>query len=81
MKDVQVLFKSIMAIILILASIALGIWLCLWVLLYGGIMQAVENFGTNNSAVVWGIIKAIFSTVGMIPTYIGVAIGYTMLQD
>lgn len=66
---------------MIVASIVFGIWLCVWVMLYGGIMQAIENWGINNSAVVWGIIKAIFFEVGLIPAYIGVIIGLKVLSD
>ncbi len=80
MKDCQELFKTVVGIILILAGIALGIWLCLVVMLYGGIMQAVEIWGISNSAVVWGIIKAVFFEIGLIPTYIGVAIGVGLLK-
>ena len=81
MKDLQECYKAILGLILVVASIALGIWLCLWVMLYGGIMQAVENFGTDNSATVWGIIKAVFSSLGMIPGYFGVLFGMFLLKD
>ena len=81
MRDVQDLYKVVIGIILIVASIAFGIWLCLWVMLYGGIMQAVENFQINNSAVVWGIIRAIFSGLGAIPSYFGIAIGMILIND
>ena len=80
MKDAQEAYKVIVGLILIVTSIALGIWLCLWVLLYGGIMQAIENWGVNNSAVVWGIIKAVFFQIGFIPSYIGICIGKSMFD-
>ena len=81
MKDLQEWYKTILGLTLVVASIALSIWLCLWVMLYGGIMQAVENFGTDNSATVWGIIKAVFFSIGMIPAYFGVLIGMFLLKD
>ncbi|HUS89755.1 MAG TPA: hypothetical protein VMW91_10445 [Desulfosporosinus sp.] len=80
MNDLQDLYKAIIGLILIVASIALGIWLCLWVMLYGGIMQAIENWGINNSAVVWGIIKAVFFEIGLIPAYIGILVGMSLLK-
>lgn len=80
MKDLQELFKAVVGLIVVVASIVLGIWLCLWVLLYGGIMQAIENWGVNNSVVVWGIIKAVFFEMGMIPAYIGILIGMHILN-
>lgn len=80
MRDLQEWYKRVVGIVLILASIAFGLWFCLWVMLYGGLMQAVENWGLNNSAVVWGIIKAIFFSIGMIPAYIGVCIGMSLVE-
>ena len=81
MTDLQEWFKIVIGLILVVASIVLGIWLCLWVMLYGGIMQAIENWGVDNSAVVWGIIKAIFFEAGMIPAYFGVLLGMFFLKD
>jgi hypothetical protein len=81
MGNLQECYKVLIGLILVVASIALGVWLCLWVMLYGGIMQAIENWGVNNSAVVWGIIKAIFFEVGMIPAYFGVLLGIFFLKD
>ena len=80
MNDLQDLYKAIIGLILIVASIALGIWLCLWVMLYGGIMQAIENWGRSNPAVVWGIIRAVFFEIGLIPAYIGICIGMVLLN-
>ncbi len=73
-------YKITTGIVLIVTSIIFSIWLCFWVMLYGGIMQAVENFQVNNSAVVWGIIRAILSGAGMIPAYIGIVIGLTLIE-
>ncbi len=81
MNDLQDWYKIVVGFILIIGGIILGIWLCLWVMLYGGIMQAIENWGVNNSAVVWGIIKAVFFQVGMIPAYISIKIGMGMLDN
>ncbi|KKK74457.1 hypothetical protein LCGC14_2883560, partial [marine sediment metagenome] len=65
--DLQETYRKAIGVVLIVASIVFGIWLCLWVMLYGGITQAVENSQVNNSAVVWGIIRAIFFGIGIIP--------------
>ena len=81
MSDLQEWFKTIIGLALIIASIILSIWLCIWVMLYGGIMQAIENWGINNSTVVWGIIKAVFFEIGLIPGYLGVLVGMKFLED
>lgn len=72
--------KTIAGFVLILGGIALSIWLCLVVMLYGGIMQAVNCWGTNNSAVVWGIIRAVLCEVGLLPGYFLVIIGVQQLD-
>lgn len=73
--------KIFCAIILIGASFVFSLWLCLWVMLYGGIMHAIENWGINNSAVAWGIIRAIFSGIGAIPGYIVCALVMVLLEN
>ena len=80
MNDFQDYYKGIVGLILIVGSIGLSIWLCLWIMLYGGLMQAVENFGVNNSATVWGIIRVIFTGTGMILAYLGVSVGAALLS-
>lgn len=73
--------KVIIGLILIIASIVFGVWLGLWIMLYGGIMQAIENWGIDNSAVVWGIIRAVFSQLGAIPAYFGIFIGILLIDS
>ncbi len=75
------MIKPIIGILLILAAIALGIYLCLWVMLYGGIMQAITNWGTNNSAVVWGIIRAVFFELGALPAYLLGFVGMLIIKS
>lgn len=48
------------AILSFMVGLALVLWLGIWVMLYGGIMQAINNWGVDNGAVVWGIIRAVF---------------------
>jgi hypothetical protein len=61
---------AILGVLLIVGAIGLGVWLCLYVLLYGGIMQAINNWGVDTPAVVWGIIRAVFFQMGAIPAYL-----------
>ena len=68
--------KIVLGVIVIAAAVILGAWLSIWIMLYGGIMQAIENFGVDNSAVVWGIIRAVFFSLGAIPGYVLGLIGY-----
>jgi len=68
-------FAVIFGLLLILGGIGLMFWLGIYVMLYGGIMAAVTNWGVCNSAVVWGIIRTIFFEMGMIPGFIVVLVG------
>ena len=68
--DFQDQMKFVIGILLIIAAVVLGFWLTLRVMLYGGIMQAIDNWGVDNPAVVWGIIRAFFFEVGVVPSYI-----------
>lgn len=81
MKNLWECYKPWIGLLLIITSVVFSIWLCFWVMLYGGIMQGLENWGVNNSAVAWGIIKAVFCGLGMIPAYIGVTVGWVLLFD
>ena len=68
--------KKILAIIISLLGIGLGLYLGVYVLLYGGIMQIINNIDPlNTSQLVWGIIRALFCELGIIPVYIGMVIG------
>ena len=69
----------IFGIALLLGGLALLGWLSIYVMLYGEIMAAVTNWGVSNSAVVWGIIRAIFFEFGMIPGAFLMLIGKSML--
>ena len=67
--------KEVFGVVIVIAGIALMIYLPLVVMLYGGIMQAVNSWGVDNSAVVWGIIRAVLCEVGLIPGWLLIFIG------
>lgn len=74
--------RNVIGNLIILASIVFGIWLTIWVMLAGGIMQVVN--GAQNgigSDIAWGLIKALFCEVGMIPTWIGWVVGELIKLD
>ncbi|MCK5607678.1 hypothetical protein KAR91_37685 [Candidatus Pacearchaeota archaeon] len=74
-NDIQGLIVVIIGIIVMCAGFALGLWLPFWVMLYGGIMQAINYWGVDNSAVVLGVLRAVFFSLGTIPGMIVVKIG------
>ena len=72
--------KTIIGLLLVVTGIALAIWLALVVMLYGGIMQALNCWGVDNSAVVWGIIRAFLCEAGLIPGVFMIMFGVTLLE-
>lgn len=68
--------KNLLGISLIVVGVILGIYVSFWVMLYGGIMQAINNWDVDNSAVVWGIIRAVFFELGGLPGTLLAVIGY-----
>ncbi len=50
-------------------GLGLSLFVAFYVLLYGGIMQAINNWSINNSLFVIGIIRAIFFELGFIIIY------------
>ena len=74
-------FRDMLGILIIFASIILGIWLSIAVMLVGGIQQAIVGFQTANTAMAtWGIIRALFFELGFLPTWIGFFLGI-MISD
>ena len=73
-------FEQILGGLEIGFGILLFIWIPFVVMLYGGILQAVENWGVNNSAVVWGIIRAVCCEIGIIPGWVLIFIGTKTLE-
>lgn len=73
--------KAFLGLALVVFGIALMIWLALYVMLYGGIRQAINCWGVNNSAVVWGIIRAVLCEIGVIPGYLVVLFGTRWIES
>jgi len=66
---------KVLGVLLILAAIALVGYLGVYVMLYGGVTQAIVNWHANNSAVIWGIVMAVFFWVTLIPGAIIALVG------
>ncbi len=73
--------KTISGVLIIILGIITLVYIPLVWMLYGGIMQAIENWGVNNSAVVWGVIKAVMCEVGILPGWLLIIIGMVIVKD
>ena len=73
--------KTIIGLLLLILGVFVMAWFPFVYLLYGGIMQAVENWGVDNALVVTGILKAVLFELGMIPGWILLALGGACLTS
>ena len=73
-KMFETIFNLTLKTVMILGGLALAFYLAIYVMLAGGIIQAIDGWG-DTSAVTWGIIKAIFFELGLIPGAILVWLG------
>lgn len=72
--------RKVFGLIFVIGGLAFAIWLGPVVMLYGGIMQAVNNLNVNNSAVVWGVIRAVCVMAGVAPGAVIAKIGADWLE-
>lgn len=77
----QEIYKGVLGLILIVVGVILALYFSLVYMLYGGIAQAVYNWGISNPDVIWGIIKACCSELGVLPGYLIVMMGYILITD
>ncbi|MFA5013657.1 MAG: hypothetical protein WC520_03825 [Candidatus Paceibacterota bacterium] len=71
---------KILGVLLIVVGLVLAVWLAIFVMLYGGIMQAINNWDTNTAAAVWGVIRAFFFEFGFVPGAILVVVGTAVVS-
>lgn len=69
--------RTIVAVLVGLASTAFAIWLGIWYMLVGGIAQAVDNWGGDTQTVTWGIVRAFFALpVGSLVFVVGLTLAF-----
>lgn len=74
--------NKIVGIVLIILGIALGAYISLYLMLYGGICQIINGINPLVAKdIAIGIIRVIFSEIGVIPAYILIAIGIYIIED
>lgn len=68
--------KKILGFIFILGGIGLGAYLCLYLMLYGGICQIIDSINpVVAKGIALGIIKVLCCELGVMPGYILVYLG------
>jgi hypothetical protein len=76
---------KIMGIVLIMIGILVGLYMGVWVMFVGGIVQIVEQLRAEHlivSKLAWGVIRVVLSGfVGWLSALCFIVPGYTMTQD
>ncbi len=68
--------KKIIGILIAIAGIILGIYVGIWLMLVGGIIQIVNSINPiNGLGIALGILRIIFCEVGGFIAWLGIAIG------
>jgi len=68
--------KKIIGILIAIAVIILGIYVGIWLMLVGGIIQIVNSINPiNGLGIALGILRIIFCEVGGFIAWLGIAIG------
>lgn len=68
--------KKIIGILIAIVGIVLGIYVGIWLMLVGGIIQIVNSINPiNGLGIALGILRIIFCEVGGFIAWLGIAIG------
>lgn len=75
--------KKIIGILIAIAGIALGIYVGVWLMFVGGIVQIINSINpTNGLGIALGIVRIVFCEVGVLIAWLGIAIGSVIgLED
>ena len=76
--------RNVIGWLLVAAGIVLMVWLALWVMFVGGIVQIVDGvkaMPTNGWDIAWGIVKIVFSECGVIPGILVSSVGLYLADD
>lgn len=74
--------RIVLGILIAIAGIILGLYIGIYVLFVGGIMQIVNNIEPLHAKeIVIGILKLVFCELGALPAYFGIVIGALIAQD
>jgi hypothetical protein len=75
--------KKVIGILMAIVGIALGIYVGVWLMFVGGIVQIINSINpTNGLGIALGIVRIVFCEVGVLIAWLGIAIGSVIgLED
>ena len=74
--------KKIIGVLLIIAGVLGGLYLGLYIMLFGGICQIIDGLNPLEAKdIALGIIRVLFCEVGAIPAWLGIITGVALYLD
>lgn len=75
--------KKVIGILIAIVGISLGIYVGVWLMFVGGIVQIVNSINPlNGLGIALGIVRIVFCEVGVLIAWLGIAIGSVIgLED
>lgn len=75
--------RKILGGLIMVAAVVVGLWLGLWVMFIGGIVQFIDGVtaepDVNGRDVAWGVVRVIFaSLVGWLSFYVLIGLGWAV---
>ena len=81
-REEEIIMKKILGWLFIISGIAIGIYIGIWFLLIGGIMQIVNGLTPVNAfEIAIGVVRIMFTGTGWIPIYLGIVTGMLILEE
>ena len=74
--------RNFLGVLMIVAGVALGFYVGLWVCFIGGIVEIVDNFPHDVGGVIWGALKFFLSSIaGYVSASVLVFPGVALMED
>lgn len=74
--------NKVIGILLIVVGVLGGLYLGVYVMLFGGICQIIDGINPLvGKDIAMGILKVLFCEIGAIPAYLGIVTGVTLWFD
>lgn len=76
-------FTKILGVLIVLGGVVLGVWIDVFVMLFGGIQLIVAGLNAdpmNSSDIGWGVIHLVFCGIGAIVAVVVVMLGAAMFK-
>lgn len=68
--------KKVLGVLTIIIGVLFGLWLGVYIMLFGGIVQIINNINPINAVyIAIGILRVLFCELAIFPSYLLIALG------